>query len=173
MPLHPQAQEVIDATRALGLPPNHAVTPQEARANAARRIRSPGPEVAAVVNRAVPGPAGAIPVRIYTPDGVGPFPVLVWYHGGISGWDGCRWPPLRRAAAGRAFRRWGRAWYSGAHQGDETLLLEVAVGGQNFGDVQPFHNIHRNAILQAVTLVGALFVPRQAAHKRIVGLLDY
>ena len=84
MPLHPQAQQIIDATRALGLPPNHAVTPQEARANAARRVRSPGPEVAAVVNRTVPGPAGDIPVRIYTPDGVGPFPVLVWYHGG--GW---------------------------------------------------------------------------------------
>lgn len=42
MPLHPQAQQVIEATRALGLPPNHTVTPQEARANAAQRSRSPG-----------------------------------------------------------------------------------------------------------------------------------
>ena len=86
MPLHPQAQQVIDATRALGLPPNHTVTPAEARANAARRPRAPGPPVGQVANRTVPGPKGAapVPVRIYTPEGGGPFPILVWYHGG--GW---------------------------------------------------------------------------------------
>ena len=84
MPLHPQAQEVIEATRALGLPPNHTVTPAEARANAAKRPRAAGPEVGKVENRAVPGPAGDVPVRIYTPEGNGPFPILVWYHGG--GW---------------------------------------------------------------------------------------
>lgn len=84
MPLHPQAQEVIDATRALGLPPNHTVSPQEARANAAKRPRGVGPEVGKVQDRSVPGPAGEVPVRIYTPEGDGPFPVLVWYHGG--GW---------------------------------------------------------------------------------------
>ena len=84
MPLHPQAQQVIEATRALGLPPNHTVTPAEARANAAQRPRAPGPEVGKVEDRAVPGPAGDVPVRIYTPAGDGPFPILVWYHGG--GW---------------------------------------------------------------------------------------
>ena len=84
MPLHPQAQQVIDATRALGLPPNHTVSPAEARANAAQRLRSPGPDVAKVEDRSVPGPAANVPVRIYTPDGNGPFPILVWYHGG--GW---------------------------------------------------------------------------------------
>ncbi len=84
MPLHPQAKEVIEATRALGLPPNYMVTPQEARANAAMRPRAAGPEVGKVENRAVPGPAGDVPVRIYTPEGDGPFPILVWYHGG--GW---------------------------------------------------------------------------------------
>ena len=42
MLLHPQAQQVIEATRALGLPPNHTVTPQEARANTAQRLRSTG-----------------------------------------------------------------------------------------------------------------------------------
>ena len=84
MPLHPQAQQVIEVARALGLPPHHTVTPQEARANAAQRLRSPGPEVTRVDNRAVPGPAGDIPVRIYTPAGDGLFPILVWYHGG--GW---------------------------------------------------------------------------------------
>ncbi len=84
MPLHPQAKEVIEATRALGLPPNYTVTPQEARANAALRPRGAGPDVGRVKNRSVPGPAGDIPVRIYTPEGDGPFPILVWYHGG--GW---------------------------------------------------------------------------------------
>ena len=84
MPLHPQAQQVIEATRALGLPPNHTVTPAEARANAAQRPRGTGPEVAKVEDRSVPGPAGPVPVRIYTPEGDGPFPILVWYHGG--GW---------------------------------------------------------------------------------------
>ena len=42
MPLHPQAQEVIDATRALGLPPNHTVSPAEARANVAEVGGVPG-----------------------------------------------------------------------------------------------------------------------------------
>ena len=84
MPLHPQAQEVINAARALGLPPNHTVSPAEARANAAKRPRGPGPEVGKVENRSIPGPAGDVPVRIYTPEGDGPFPILVWYHGG--GW---------------------------------------------------------------------------------------
>ena len=84
MPLHPQAQQVIEATRALGLPPNHTVSPAEARANAAKRPRGPGPEVGKVQDRAIPGPAGDVPVRIYTPEGDGPFPILVWYHGG--GW---------------------------------------------------------------------------------------
>ena len=84
MPLHPQAQEVIDATRALGLPPANTVTPAEARANASKRPRAPGPEVGKVQDRSVPGPAGEVPVRIYTPEGDGPFPILAWYHGG--GW---------------------------------------------------------------------------------------
>ncbi len=84
MPLHPQAVQVIEATRALGLPPNHTVSPAEARANAAKRPRGPGPEVGKVEDRSIPGPAGGVPVRIYTPEGDGPFPILVWYHGG--GW---------------------------------------------------------------------------------------
>ncbi len=84
MPLHPQALQVIEATRALGLPPNHTVSPAEARANAAMRPRGVGPEVAKIEDRSIPGPAGDVPVRIYTPEGDGPFPILAWYHGG--GW---------------------------------------------------------------------------------------
>ncbi len=84
MPLDPQAQAVIDAVNALGLPAVWEVTPEQARANAAARPRPAGPEVAAVENRSIPGPDGDVPVRIYTPEGDGPFPILVWYHGG--GW---------------------------------------------------------------------------------------
>ena len=84
MPLHPQAQAVIDQVNALGLPSNHTVTPQEARENARSRPRPAGPEVASVEDRTIPGPDGGVPVRIYTPSGSGPFPILAWYHGG--GW---------------------------------------------------------------------------------------
>jgi acetyl esterase len=84
MPLDPQAQQVLNQLAALGLPPNHTVSPEQARANARLRPRAPGPEVAKVEDRNIPGPGVEIPVRIYTPFGPGPFPVLVWFHGG--GW---------------------------------------------------------------------------------------
>ena len=82
MPLDPQAQAVLDQLAALNLPPNHTVTPSEARANAKLRPSVPGPEVSTVEGRVIPGPGGDVPVRIYTPAGAGPFPVLVWFHGG-------------------------------------------------------------------------------------------
>ena len=84
MPLDPQAQEVLDLTAALGLPPNHTLTPEEARANQLARPRAAGPELAKVEDRAIPGSGAQIPLRIYTPEGTGPFPVLSWFHGG--GW---------------------------------------------------------------------------------------
>ncbi len=84
MPLDPQIVQVMEAVAALGLPANHLVSPEEARANGRARPRAPGPEVARVEDRTIPGPAGDLPVRIYTPAGAGPFPGLVWFHGG--GW---------------------------------------------------------------------------------------
>ena len=99
MSLDPQAKSVMDQLEALGLPPNHTVTPQQARANFLSRPIAPGPEVAKVEDRTIPGnpipmppgayiPGGAaraqVPVRVYTPEGSGPFPVLAWFHGG--GW---------------------------------------------------------------------------------------
>jgi acetyl esterase len=84
MPLDPQAQHVLTQIAALGLPPNHLVSPEQARINAKARPRAAGPEVAKVEDRRLPGPGAEIPVRIYTPAGPGPFPVLVWFHGG--GW---------------------------------------------------------------------------------------
>jgi acetyl esterase len=84
MPLDPQAQQVLELTAALGLPPNHLVSPARARINMKSRPRAAGPEVAKVQDRLIPGPDVDIPVRIYTPAGTGPFPILVWFHGG--GW---------------------------------------------------------------------------------------
>lgn len=84
MPLDPQVVQVMEAMAALGLPPADTVSPEEARANAKLRKRSPGPEVAKVEDRTIPGPDSDVPVRIYTPESSGPFPILVWFHGG--GW---------------------------------------------------------------------------------------
>jgi acetyl esterase len=84
MPLDPQAQQVLEQIAALGLPPNHLVSPSQARINMKSRPRVAGPEVAKVEDRLIPGPGVEIPVRIYTPEGFGPFPILVWFHGG--GW---------------------------------------------------------------------------------------
>ena len=84
MPLDPQIKQVMEDTAALGLPAPYTVSPEEARANAKKRPRTPGPEVAKVKDRSIPSPDGDVPVRIYTPEGNGPFPILAWYHGG--GW---------------------------------------------------------------------------------------
>jgi acetyl esterase len=84
MPLDPQAQQVLEQIAALGLPPNHLVSPSQARINMKSRPRAAGPEVTRVEDRLIPGLGVDIPVRIYTPTGSGPFPILVWFHGG--GW---------------------------------------------------------------------------------------
>ena len=84
MPLDPQAKQVMEQLAALGFPPPHTVSPEQARLNAKARPRAAGPEVARVEQRNIPGPGPAIPVRIYTPAGAGPFPILAWFHGG--GW---------------------------------------------------------------------------------------
>lgn len=84
MPLDPQAKQVMEQLAALGFPPPHTVSPEQARSNARARPRAAGPEVAKVEQRTIPGPGADIAVRIYTPAGPGPFPILAWFHGG--GW---------------------------------------------------------------------------------------
>ena len=86
MPLDPQAQKVLDATAALGLPPTEQMTPAEARESMRSRTAALGPveEVARVDDHRVPVDGGTITVRCYTPAGRGPFPAYVYFHGG--GW---------------------------------------------------------------------------------------
>jgi acetyl esterase len=86
MPLDPQAQRVIDATVALGLPPMEQMTPAQARESMRSRTAALGPveDVAKIENHQVPVDGGTITVRCYTPSGRGPFPAYIFFHGG--GW---------------------------------------------------------------------------------------
>ena len=86
MPLHPEAQALLDALSAEGLPPFEAMTVPQAReaTGAFIDLQPPREEVDAIENRTVSGPGGEVPVRIYTPAGDGPRGVLVYFHGG--GW---------------------------------------------------------------------------------------
>jgi acetyl esterase len=86
MPLDPQAQKVLDATAALGLPPTEQMTPAAARESMRSRTAALGPveEVARVADHRVPVDGGTIAVRCYYPAGPGPFPAYIYFHGG--GW---------------------------------------------------------------------------------------
>ncbi|MFI6503639.1 alpha/beta hydrolase [Nonomuraea typhae] len=83
MPLHPDAQAILD--RAPAVVPV-LLDPQAIREQFRAMWQLPDnlPPVDRVADAVLPGPAGAIPARVYTPGGIGPFPVLVWFHGG--GW---------------------------------------------------------------------------------------
>ncbi|MEV0587059.1 alpha/beta hydrolase [Nonomuraea sp. NPDC050310] len=84
MPLHPDAQRIIDNVppAADGPPPDVATM----RAEFAKAWSAPAdlPPVASVRDTAFAGPGGEVPVRVYTPEGEGPFPAFLWFHGG--GW---------------------------------------------------------------------------------------
>ena len=86
MPLDPEAKASLEQRAAAGLPAQHEVSPQEARAMQEAQPRSPGPEVAAMSDHDAPGPHGDVPVRVYVPatDDATPLPVCMWFHGG--GW---------------------------------------------------------------------------------------
>ena len=99
MPLDPEARASLEKLAAMGLPAQHEVSPEEARAMSESSPRIPGPEVASVSDLVVPGPHGDVPVRVYVPAGgevpasagttnvragTTGLPVCVWFHGG--GW---------------------------------------------------------------------------------------
>ena len=88
MPVHPQAQEVLDLLEQFGVTQLSDLSVEDARnlivTMAADR---PGPDVAEVRALSIPGPGGDIPIRFYRPAGSSPtdqLPVLVFFHGG--GW---------------------------------------------------------------------------------------
>ncbi len=85
MPVHPEAQQLLAALEAAGLPPFEHMTVPQAREATKGFIDLQGePEEIATEDRKIPGPAGEIPIRVYTPAGEGPKPVIVYFHGG--GW---------------------------------------------------------------------------------------
>jgi acetyl esterase len=109
MPIHPQAQAVLDALAKLALPPPQQVGAVQARINfkQSRKAYLPAPEeVAAATDHTVAGPGGAIAVRLYRPKGSSAqarLPVLIYFHGG--GWvlgDIETHDPLCRQLANRA-----------------------------------------------------------------------
>ena len=86
MPLHPQAQALLEQMKMMGFDYKPGLTVTQMREMLKMIIAArPAPEpVAHVEDRVIPGPAGEIPIRIYTPQGSSPFPVLLFFHTG--GW---------------------------------------------------------------------------------------
>lgn len=86
MPLHPEAQSIIDRMSVADQGPVVAFDAQAMREGFRSAWRMPErlQPVGAVADTVIPGPAGDLPVRVYSPEGDGPFPALVWFHGG--GW---------------------------------------------------------------------------------------
>lgn len=88
MPVHPQAQAVLDLLAESGIENISDLSVEQARELIElMNAESPRPEVAEVRDLAIPGPACDIPARLYRPQGSSPedvLPVLVYFHGG--GW---------------------------------------------------------------------------------------
>ena len=82
MPVHPQAQTVLDFMADTGFSFD-GKTADELRAAANAALPSPV-ELASITDSTIPGPAGAIPVRVYRPSEELGLPVVVFFHGG--GW---------------------------------------------------------------------------------------
>jgi acetyl esterase len=83
MPVHPQAQGMIDAF-SKGASLDYATLTATAF-RAGFEIPAPAirvPAVATIKERTIEGPAGQLRVRMYYPDGDGPFPITLYLHGG-------------------------------------------------------------------------------------------
>jgi acetyl esterase/lipase len=86
MPVHPQAQDVLDAVAAAGITELSAFSVDEVRALTAemsRRRAADAPVLAETRDLVIPCPAGDIPARLYRPANAGSG-LLVYFHGG--GW---------------------------------------------------------------------------------------
>ncbi len=86
MPLHPQADALLEQMREAGVRPFEELSVAEAREAAWGYVALAGEpqEVADVRTTLIPGPTADIPIRIYTPEGAGPRGGIVFFHG--SGW---------------------------------------------------------------------------------------
>jgi acetyl esterase len=84
MPLHPQAQVVLDGLKALELPPFETLSLEEGRQviENIRNFMVPAEEVASVEDFAIPGPQGDIGLRMYRPEAEGLLPAVLYFHGG-------------------------------------------------------------------------------------------
>jgi acetyl esterase len=84
MPLHPQAQAMIERLEAMGLPPSETLSVEEGRAFMQKfgDFMIPAEEVTSVVDSIVPGPHVDIPLRIFMPEGEGLRPGILYFHGG-------------------------------------------------------------------------------------------
>ena len=90
MPLHPQAQAMVDAMARMPVVPLDQLSVEQAREQFSRTrtpFLAPPQEVGALSDLAIPGPGGRLRVRAYTPMGSRrgePLPAMVYFHGG--GW---------------------------------------------------------------------------------------
>jgi acetyl esterase len=85
MPLHPQAQALLEQLHVGSAPRLFDLSIEEARERprARRELVGPGPDVAVVRDISIPGPGGEIGARVYEP-AADPPGTVVYYHGG--GW---------------------------------------------------------------------------------------
>src|SRR3954468_4441116 len=89
MPLDPQVQGLLTEMAALGNPPMHSLSVEDARAASEGMVMLAGEkaEVGSVRDIRIPVEDGDIGARVYTPAGDGPHPAVVFFHGG--GWVIC------------------------------------------------------------------------------------
>jgi acetyl esterase len=84
MPLHPQAQAVLDGMASVGLAPFETLSLEEGRQviESVRNFMVPVEDVASTEDFSIPGPMGDIGLRMYRPEGEGLLPAVFYFHGG-------------------------------------------------------------------------------------------
>jgi acetyl esterase len=80
MPLHPQAEAILERIASFGDPPIHKSTPEEVRALRRPRFEVPPIDVHEIRNV----DAGGVPARLYRPSDASGLGLFVYFHGG--GW---------------------------------------------------------------------------------------